>query len=53
MPRRRRPVQRYLAPQGAVISPLLANLYGYFKAQFALSKDEATRGWQKRALRQD
>ena len=22
-------------------------------AQFALSKDEATRGWQKRALRQD
>ena len=25
----------------------------FFLAQFALSKDEATRGWQKRALRQD
>ncbi len=26
---------------------------GFILAQFALSKDEATRGWQKRALRQD
>jgi hypothetical protein len=25
----------------------------FYLAQFALSKDEATHGWQKRALRQD
>ena len=31
----------------------LQRINDFIKAQFALSKDEATRGWQKRALRQD
>lgn len=46
-------IGRFEAPLVAALMQHWASGNTKEMAQFALSKDEATRGWQKRALRQD